>query len=342
MTMRWMTWTLLAGCAATPTELLDTAPPPRGTLHLYVPTAAIAGEPTQVSVGDALPGTRVFLAAGRQGTGAGPCPPALHGGCIDLLGPQLIASALANSNGSVTFDFTLPDDVGPNAVWMQAATADEVSESVEVRPQPFSWGDDVDCAYVCGNRPTNSGWCWTDAISPQCSRNGCVDECIDWCQALAPDLSITERNAFAVCAANNAVCFQSIEQCVASGAATEAWLQPEIDAVSDADGDGRWEPGEALTLDVSLSSFGLPFFDYPMLQLRVRPPVVPVTDPDMVWFGIDSGDTYTHSYTITAPANLPPGTHLELVLTATELHCDSAVAPGCVDPNESRRSITIQ
>jgi hypothetical protein len=114
----------LAGCAeegaaGEPYELaVDAAAPP---LVMQLPAAMLAGQTVQVQVSGATPNATVFLAAANA-PGAGPCPPALGGLCIDLDNPRVLGRALASGAGRATFDVLLPHDMPEGStIYLQAA-----------------------------------------------------------------------------------------------------------------------------------------------------------------------------------------------------------------------------
>lgn len=88
-----------------------------------LPADALAPPPMEIAFGGPLdtgvglvfqvlyapPGERVWLVAG-DGAGAGLCPPALGGTCLDVLNAQLMGSAVADANGYAAIDIMLPHE----------------------------------------------------------------------------------------------------------------------------------------------------------------------------------------------------------------------------------------
>ncbi len=81
-----------------------------------------------VTAAGAVPLESVFLVASAAGSGAGPCPIALGGLCLDLLPPtKPIGAAVADADGVATWTFTLPVALGLGVpVGFQAAAARRV------------------------------------------------------------------------------------------------------------------------------------------------------------------------------------------------------------------------
>lgn len=105
---------LLAGCAVSDEAPsgLSSLPAERTPLPQdfnLISTALRAGQPATFAVQFGPPSASVRLArAVGGGVGAGPCPPVLGGGCLDITGPQGVElfpfsiSTNASGNGSVT------------------------------------------------------------------------------------------------------------------------------------------------------------------------------------------------------------------------------------------------
>lgn len=107
-------WWLVGLMACAPSrELAGQAPPPGLTL-----AATVAGGAVSVNVSGAAPNEAVQIAGSLAGPGAGPCPPALGGECIDLLSPVRVGQWRANAAGLVAF--TLPLPPGFPGGWLQA------------------------------------------------------------------------------------------------------------------------------------------------------------------------------------------------------------------------------
>ncbi len=111
---------LLAACEEEPAFdalPVDQAAPP---LNLTV-SALNPGQPATFTATGAFPGQRIWFARSTQGPGAGPCPPALRGLCLDMLNPLTMGSAVANGAGEATFNVTLPPSAPLGLdVWFQA------------------------------------------------------------------------------------------------------------------------------------------------------------------------------------------------------------------------------
>lgn len=128
------------------------APPPAG-VTLRVPTL-VRGYPGRASlVHPQLAGRAVRLAASYTGVGAGPCPPALGGACLDVLQPAVLAQASGDPTGRVAFAFTTPWYT-VDAIWVQAVVPDAlpggrawVSEPVRVEVVWASHDSDRDDLY---------------------------------------------------------------------------------------------------------------------------------------------------------------------------------------------------
>jgi hypothetical protein len=96
------------------------APPP-GVLTLNFQGPLLAGVWLNAQVTGADPGANVFLLASGT-TGAGPCPAALNGVCVDLVAPKIVGTATANANGQAIVPFIMPHRVPEGAIsYFQAA-----------------------------------------------------------------------------------------------------------------------------------------------------------------------------------------------------------------------------
>jgi len=119
--MRWTRWLVFAGACADPAVLPVEAEPPPAPFALYAPTTAAPGTTTSLSVSGARPRAAVTLFGGTQGTGAGPCPPALRGGCLGMVGPvRALATAQTNGAGNAVFTLPVPTFLDGQVVSLQA------------------------------------------------------------------------------------------------------------------------------------------------------------------------------------------------------------------------------
>lgn len=129
---------LLSACAADPlARSHDGAPPtfdapvdpglrpPPPLLSLSVVTPAGPGEDLEVAVSGLGSGDAATLALSVRGPGAGPCPAALGGGCVDLLSPIRIGRETADASGTARFLVPIPASVADGTpLWLQAIHAD--------------------------------------------------------------------------------------------------------------------------------------------------------------------------------------------------------------------------
>ncbi len=119
--MRMMPWLVFAGACADPAVLPVEAEPPPVPFALYAPTTAAPGVTTSLSVSGARPRAPVTLFGGTHGTGAGPCPAALRGACLGILGPvRALATAQTNGAGNAVFTLTVPAFLDGQVVSLQA------------------------------------------------------------------------------------------------------------------------------------------------------------------------------------------------------------------------------
>jgi hypothetical protein len=116
--MRHLLLLSLAACVVAPADDADLtwltegdplAAPPPPTLQLRVPPL-LATQTATFEVRGAAPQDQVRILATAAGTGAGPCPGALGGLCLDLLQPfRQIGAAWTDPSGAGSFDWTVPD-----------------------------------------------------------------------------------------------------------------------------------------------------------------------------------------------------------------------------------------
>ena len=87
----------------------------------------------------AQPGERASFALTTRGLGAGLCPPALGGLCLDLLPPvTLLGSATADASGVAALQLTVPPGAPLVAVHLQAAVRRGAGGADSVKSNPVS------------------------------------------------------------------------------------------------------------------------------------------------------------------------------------------------------------
>lgn len=109
MNAKWWILLGLVGCGdAMDTAVQGSAPPP-GVPDLYVGPMRV-GRDAQVYVGPspAQEGALTYIAASVAGPGAGPCPAALGGTCVDMLQPVLAMVRRADDNGQLGVPLRIP------------------------------------------------------------------------------------------------------------------------------------------------------------------------------------------------------------------------------------------
>ncbi len=80
-----------------------------------------AGQTTTLDLGGLSAGATVYVAVGTM-PGAGPCPPALGGECLDIANASLLGTATANAAGLATLALQVPRTVpAGTTVYLQAA-----------------------------------------------------------------------------------------------------------------------------------------------------------------------------------------------------------------------------
>lgn len=348
--MRSLVLLALVGCAAATNDLpLEHAPTPVGDLAVEAAGggfgAVVAGAEVTLVATNATPGDLVRFGVSNQ-VGSGPCPSVLAGYCLDLLQPTLLGQATADATGRAELTRTLPDTVPASTVWLQAVstgTALEISAPTEILVQPASWRGNLDCVHACEARPADGGFCWSnDTTGFVCADpDGCVDACIADCQALVPTLDDTERDALGVCAASDPVCYQTIEQCIEGEASSGVWLNPTYDGRTDANGDGRWSPGELLAIDGAMHSRGIDFYGYPSIVLEADHPGVSIAGSEQIFYGIAAGDAYPVQWDVVA-MGVPPGTDVTFTMSISGLGCLQGRWPDCPLPNAVEFVVPVQ
>jgi hypothetical protein len=97
------------------------------------------GQAAALIVQGAQPGERASFVLSTRGLGAGLCPPALGGLCLDLLPPvTLLGSATADASGTATLQLTVPPGAPLVAVHLQAAVRRGVGGVDSVKSNPVS------------------------------------------------------------------------------------------------------------------------------------------------------------------------------------------------------------
>ncbi|MCB9681240.1 MAG: hypothetical protein H6733_07180 [Alphaproteobacteria bacterium] len=96
---------------------VEQAPVPLGFPAMVV-SEMFGGAPVRLTWADLAPGTQVRFAVTLQGEGAGPCPAALNGICMDLLPPVYQATtAVADANGVATTTINYPASASGTATF---------------------------------------------------------------------------------------------------------------------------------------------------------------------------------------------------------------------------------
>jgi uncharacterized protein YkwD len=98
------------------------APPPELAVSPMLP-----GHPATLTATDADPNARVYFVWGNA-AGAGPCPPQLSGGCLDVDGARLLGSARADATGTAVleFDVAISEAIGTPMVFQAVVLAPTV------------------------------------------------------------------------------------------------------------------------------------------------------------------------------------------------------------------------
>lgn len=91
------------------------------------------GHTSIVRVCNSTPGETVYLAYSVLGTGAGPCPPALGGLCLDVLNPTLFGSQVITFDGVADFSVPIPAGAPLVPIWFQVAVPRGPGGSVSVK-----------------------------------------------------------------------------------------------------------------------------------------------------------------------------------------------------------------
>ena len=96
---------------------------------------------------------------------------------------------------------------------------------------------------------------------------------------------------------------------------------PEL---SDASGNGIWEPGESLSVSVTMCNEGtMDHGYYPGVTLsEIYPsPDITINNPEFWWYGMFAGQCESAGFTLTASGSIASGTQVDLLAEATVLNC---------------------
>ena len=96
---------------------------------------------------------------------------------------------------------------------------------------------------------------------------------------------------------------------------------PEL---SDASGNGIWEPGESLSVSVTMCNEGtMDHTYYPGVTLsEIYPsPDITINYPEFWWYGMFAGQCESAGFTLTASGSIASGTQVDLLAEATVLNC---------------------
>ncbi len=96
------------------------------------------GRDATVTVTEGAPGERIYFVSSFNGLGAGPCPTALGGLCLDLATPaRLRASVQAGANGVARFAMRVPSSLSMGLVYLQAAAIRGTAGVASVKSLPY-------------------------------------------------------------------------------------------------------------------------------------------------------------------------------------------------------------
>jgi hypothetical protein len=134
-------WLALVGCGS---SVDDVAQRPAPIVLGLTAGVAVAGEYVVLTVTGANPGETVVLFRSAVGPGAGPCPPAAGGACLDLRGASPFRSLVAGPSGAASLTLSLPATAGGTS-WLQAArVASPAGTSPVVEVRVYGYGADGD------------------------------------------------------------------------------------------------------------------------------------------------------------------------------------------------------
>lgn len=105
----------------------------------------------------------------------------------------------------------------------------------------------------------------------------------------------------------------------------DAWIVISDPRSEDADGDGRWEAGEALTITVTMENTRAEdYMHYPGVLVTTETPGVEIPMPGGGWFyGIFGLDREALSMQVIADAGIAEGTEAEFRLALDAINCES-------------------
>ncbi|MBH49833.1 MAG: hypothetical protein CMG69_03670 [Candidatus Marinimicrobia bacterium] len=115
---------------------------------------------------------------------------------------------------------------------------------------------------------------------------------------------------------------------------------PEL---SDVSGNGIWEPGESLSVSVTLCNEGtMDHMYYPGVALsEIYPsPDITINNPEFWWYGMFAGQCESAGFTINASEIIVPGTQVELLAEGTVLNCGN-MPEFCINNSSLEFSIQI-
>ncbi|HMV67788.1 MAG TPA: YHYH protein [Myxococcota bacterium] len=188
--MRWLTLIALAGCAdelyAPDDTAADVLGPP---VSLTVSGAPTRGGTVSVTANLPIGGLMGWLAEGA-GMGAGPCPAALLGTCLDVTAPVAVAATTTGDGAghmtwSVTIDANAPDDLAWQGVvqyrgrfYKTSAVAVQVSDA-DLGEGPSGMITPVACTVPEANISPANTVSWTqDATNRRVTGNGMPDHAV--------------------------------------------------------------------------------------------------------------------------------------------------------------------
>ena len=115
---------------------------------------------------------------------------------------------------------------------------------------------------------------------------------------------------------------------------------PEL---SDASGNGIWEPGENLSVSVTMCNEGtMDHMYYPGVTLsEIYPsPDITINNPEFWWYGMFAGQCEDAGFTLTASGSIASGTQVDLLAEATVLNCGN-LPEFCINDASVEFSIQI-
>ena len=110
-----------------------------------------------------------------------------------------------------------------------------------------------------------------------------------------------------------------------TGTAADPWIVISDPDSTDEDGDGRWEPGEWLTVQVTMENMRADdYMAAPGVLIGTDHPDVIIPEPGGNWFyGIFGLDREDLPIRVQADAGIAEGEQVTFTLTLTSLGCDS-------------------